>query len=213
MKPALAKQDRHARLTAEDWIDCALTALVQSGVEGVQITELARRLDVTRGSFYWHFESREALLDALLAEWRARNTGVMVEALDGAKTLDEGILALFSVWVDHRRFDPRLDQAIRDWARRSSSLRAAVKTEDAARVRSIATFYERQGYAPDDAAIRARIIYFTQISYYALQMEEDESLTERMGYLEAYFRGFTGREIDPAVAAAYRRNMLEGRMP
>lgn len=201
---------KQPRLTGADWIECALTVLVESGIEAVQITALARRLDVTRGSFYWHFESREALLDALLTEWRTRNTGVMIEALDGAETLDDGILALFSVWVDHRRFDPRLDQAIRDWARHSDQLRTTVKAEDAARVHTITAFYERHGFDRTDAFIRARVIYFTQISYYALQKEEDETIPERLSYLEAYFRCFTGREIDPEIAAAHRAAALEG---
>ncbi|MFB9148773.1 TetR/AcrR family transcriptional regulator [Roseovarius ramblicola] len=202
--------DRPARLTGDDWIECALAVLVESGIEAVQITALARRLDVTRGSFYWHFESREALLDALLTEWRARNTGVMVEALEGTTTLDDGILALFSVWVDHRRFDPRLDQAVRDWARHSEQLRGVVKAEDAARVRAISAFYKRHEFDPKEAFIRARVIYFTQISYYALHLEEDEAIPERMSYLEAYFRSFTGRDIDPAIAAAYRQGKPEG---
>jgi len=209
--PLVSSVEKQPRLTGEDWIECALTVLVESGIEAVQITALARRLDVTRGSFYWHFESREALLDALLTEWRARNTGVMVEALDDAETLDDGILALFSVWVDHRRFDPRLDQSVRDWARHSEQLRASVKAEDAARVRTIAAFYERHGFGTTEAFIRARVIYFTQISYYALHMEEDEAIPERMSYLEAYFRSFTGRDIDPDIAAAYRMDTLEGR--
>ncbi len=205
-----ARQDRQPRLTSEDWIECALTVLVESGIEAVQITALSRRLNVTRGSFYWHFESRESLLDALLTEWRARNTGVMVEALAGSASLDDGILALFSVWVDHRRFDPRLDQAIRDWARRFEKLRASVKAEDAARVQAIAAFFGKHGFDPTEAFIRARVIYFKQISYYALHLEEDEALPERMSYLEAYFRSFTGRDISPEIAAKYRARVLDG---
>ncbi|WP_420556910.1 TetR/AcrR family transcriptional regulator [Roseovarius sp.] len=184
--------------------------LVESGIEAVQITALSRRLNVTRGSFYWHFESRESLLDALLTEWRARNTGVMVEALAGSASLDDGILALFSVWVDHRRFDPRLDQAIRDWARRFEKLRTSVKAEDAARVQAISAFFAKHGFDPTEAFIRARVIYFTQISYYALNLEEDEALPERMSYVEVYFRSFTGRDISPEIAARYRARILDG---
>ncbi len=202
--------DRQPRLTRADWIEAALAVLVESGVEAVQITALARRLDVTRGSFYWHFDSREALLEALVAEWRARNTGVMVEAIADAPSLDDGILSLFSVWVDHNRFDPALDQAIRDWARRDDALRQTVKSEDAARVAAIAGFYERHGYEPTEAFIRARVIYFTQVSYYALAIEDDESIARRMGYLEAYFRCFTGRDIDPGTAKAYRAILIRG---
>jgi len=201
--------DRPPRLTAADWIETALEVLVIDGVDAIQITALARRLNVTRGSFYWHFDSRDALLGALLAEWRARNTGVMVDAIAATDTLDNGILALFSVWVDHSRFDADLDHAIRDWARRDAALRDTLKAEDEARVGAIAGFFERHGYAPKEAYIRARVIYFTQISYYAMRMEAAETLAERMGYLQEYFLCFTGREIDPDIAAAYRAANLK----
>lgn len=192
------------RLTAADWIEAALKALKFGGIEAVQITTLSRALGVTRGSFYWHFDSREALAQALLAEWRARNTGVMVEAVRDAVTLDEGILALFSVWVDHSRFDPALDQAIRSWARHDATLGPTVQAEDDARIAAIARFFERQGYEQPEAFIRARVIYLTQLSYYALAVDERESLSQRMSYLAAYFKCFTGQDINPDTATAFR---------
>lgn len=201
---------KQRRLTGADWIEAALKLLVDEGIEAVQITTLSRRMGMTRGSFYWHFDNREDLLAALVEEWRARNTGVMVEAIANTATLDDGILSLFSVWVDHSRFDMSLDQSVRDWARYSEDLRAIVKTEDSARVAAIAGFFERHGFDQPEAFIRARVIYFTQISYYALGVEEDEAMTERMGYLEAYFRCFTGRDINPDICATYRaRNLSE----
>lgn len=198
------KPPAQPRLAAADWIETALAMLKEEGLKAVQITVLAKRLNVTRGSFYWHFDSREDLLNTLLAEWRARNTDVMVEAIRDAATLDEGIIALFDVWVDHTRFDPALDQAIRDWARHDVSLREVVKSEDDARVDAIARFFTRFEYPASEAFIRARVIYFTQVSYYALCVEDDESMMQRMGYLAEYFRCFTGREIDPETAEAYR---------
>lgn len=192
---------RQPQLSRDDWIEAALAVLVEEGFEAVQITQLARRLEVTRGSFYWHFKSREELLEALLEEWRARNTGVMLGALSAATSLIEGILELFLVWVDHQQFDPKLDQAVRDWARRSEAARDSVAAEDGNRVAAIAAFFERHGYEPTEAFIRARVLYFTQLSYYALVFEEP--LTERMGYLTAYIRCFTGREIDEADAQAF----------
>jgi len=204
---------RPQRLCAEDWIARGLQTLIESGIEAVQITALARRLDVTRGSFYWHFESREALLDALLTHWRRQNTGVMIESLDDAESLDSGILALFSVWVDDTRFDPKLDQAVRDWARHSDTLHSTVKSEDDARVDAIAAFYARHGYEQPEAFIRARVLYYTQVSYYALATDKEEDMTDRLGYLEAYFRVFTGRDIDPEIARAYRAETLGASRP
>ena len=152
----------------------------------------------------------ERALEALLVEWRARNTGVMVEAIADTESLDLGILALFEVWVDHSRFDPKLDQAIRDWARHDDALHQIVKAEDAARVAAIAAFFERHDYDANEAFIRARVIYFTQISYYAMRVEESESFATRMGYLADYFRVYTGREIDKDIADAYRAANLNG---
>jgi len=203
-------QDRQSRLTRNDWIEAARALLLESGVDAVQITVLSRALGVTRGSFYWHFESREALLDALIYQWRQRNTGVMVEAVADADTLDKGILALFAVWTDHRRFDPELDQAIRDWARYDTALRQKVKSEDDARVAAVSAFFERFGYPQPEAFIRARVICFTQITYYALGVAEDEPHSQRISYLEAYFRCFTGRDIHPGTAAAYRNILIRG---
>ena len=201
------KDDARAqpRLGPDDWIEAALAVLVKEGIEAVQITSLARCLDVTRGSFYWHFNSREDLLEALLREWRARNSDVMLEALSSASNLTDGILELFAVWVDHSRFDPRLDQAIRDWARRTDEVRKLVALEDDKRVTSIAQFFTTHGYGDPEAFIRARILYFTQLSYYALNVEEP--LTKRMSYLSAYFRCFTGQDIDPVAKAAFHRRL------
>ena len=188
---------RQPRLTGADWVEAALDVLIETGIEAVQITALARQLNVTRGSFYWHFESREILLDALLEEWRARNTGVMIEAIKKTDCLEDGIFSLFSVWVDHTRFDPKLDQAIRDWARHSDKLRKIIKVEDNARVSAIAGFYERHGFSESEAFIRARV-------------EDDEDFQERLGYLNEYFKCFTGRDMDPALGAAHTAKYLKG---
>jgi AcrR family transcriptional regulator len=56
-------------VSREDWVDAAWKALGEHGVEGVRVERLARSLGVTKGSFYWHFKNRQALIDALLSRW------------------------------------------------------------------------------------------------------------------------------------------------
>ena len=63
-----AKTDK-ARLSAEDWALAALDVIAEQGLAAVAVEPLARRLGVTKGSFYWHFPSREALLVAALERW------------------------------------------------------------------------------------------------------------------------------------------------
>src|SRR3546814_18257468 len=55
--PAAEKPERKGRLSAEDWAQAALDLIAEHGVAAVAVEPLARRLGVTKGSFYWHFPS------------------------------------------------------------------------------------------------------------------------------------------------------------
>src|SRR3546814_13623456 len=69
--PASDKPERKGRLSAEDWAQAALDLIAENGVAAVAVEPLARRLGVTKGSFYWHFPSRDALLQAALERWES----------------------------------------------------------------------------------------------------------------------------------------------
>lgn len=60
---------RHRRLSAQDWASAALDAIAVGGISAVAVEPLARQLGVTKGSFYWHYSNREALLVAALELW------------------------------------------------------------------------------------------------------------------------------------------------
>ena len=189
-----------------DWIGAALGLLIEEGIDAVRITRLAETLEVTRGSFYWHFKDRDDLCDAMMAYWERTNTAAVLTAVESSESLSAGILTLFDAWLDVDRFDPKLDSAMRDWARRSDEVKRAVEQADTARVDAISALFEAYGYEPDEARIRARVIYFGQVGYYALGIEE--TLEQRLDKLETYYLAFTGRTIDPALAAAYRARHL-----
>lgn len=61
--------ETRGRLSAADWEQAALDAIAELGIGGAAVEPLARRLGVTKGSFYWHFPTREALLKAALERW------------------------------------------------------------------------------------------------------------------------------------------------
>lgn len=73
-------------LSAEDWARAALDEMADHGVDAVAVERLARNLDVTKGSFYWHFGNREELIRAALSEWETRETD---ELLERARSEDE----------------------------------------------------------------------------------------------------------------------------
>ncbi len=68
------------RIGRSEWAEAALAALSEAGPSGVSVEGVARRLGVTKGSFYWHFGGREELLSAALDRWQQVHTTALIEA-------------------------------------------------------------------------------------------------------------------------------------
>jgi AcrR family transcriptional regulator len=69
-------------LTAGDWTRAALEVLPRGGLSAVAVEPLAKHLGATKGSFYWHFSDRNALIAAALQRWEERDTDLVIEAID-----------------------------------------------------------------------------------------------------------------------------------
>lgn len=190
-----------------DWLLKALEIFVEEGIDSIRITRLADDLGVTRGSFYWHFQNREDLIDSLVSFWKDKNTAAITDSVAQASSLADGIFRFFETCIDDSQFDPRLDLALREWARRSTEIRALLDHEDETRIEALRQFYLRFDYPMPQALIRARVLYYSQIGFYALGTRE--SLQTRLGYTEAYFEAFTGRQLTAGESADFRQHMLD----
>jgi len=73
-----------ARLAADDWVTAAVRVLLTDGPDAVAVQPLARRLGTTKGSFYWHFASRDDLLRAALRRWLELGTDEVIAAVETA---------------------------------------------------------------------------------------------------------------------------------
>lgn len=180
----------NGRLTREDWIAVARKALIASGVDDVKVDVLARRLRVTRGSFYWHFKNRQELLDALLTDWEANNRREITAIATRTQEGEGELLELFRIWLGEDPNFPAFDIAIRVWARKARPVAKLVGEIDEAWVASFQRIFERSGMDATEAFVRARITYFHQIGYYALSISE--SLAERARLAPIYYKALTG---------------------
>jgi len=173
-------------LTRESWILAARKALIASGIDGVKVDLLGRALGVTRGSFYWHFEDRAALLRALLKHWEETNTEPMLDAIAraGARGMREDFDShIGKLWIDEKEFSPAFDSTMRDWARVDRLVAAAVHRIDERRIAAFQTMFEAYGYKGDAALVRARITYFHQVGYYTLAIKESSEQRARLSTL------------------------------
>lgn len=182
------------RLSREDWLAVARDALIEEGKDGVKVERLAKRLNVTRGGFYWHFRDRDDLCDTLLRSWERETNELFEKALQGnhANGLEE-FLALCRMWIDEDVYSPTYDSAMRDWARVSKRAENAVRRVDKRRIDILKRIYEDMDYDEDDAFIRARILYFHQVGYYTLGI--GESRPQRRRLLPLYVKALTGLDV------------------
>lgn len=190
--------------TKEDWLNLAIDALIYEGIDQVKVQVMAKKLGVSRSSFYWFFESIQDLQDQLLNHWLTRNTGSIIErAMRPASNITKAVLAVFECWVDIRLFDPNLDIAIRYWGRRDPRVRSIVEQADQQRVDALTRMFERYGIVHDEALVRARVLYFTQIGHYTLEVREPLDL--RLSRLRSYLLTFIGSEPDAREMEAFIR--------
>ncbi|MCL8011944.1 TetR/AcrR family transcriptional regulator [Streptomyces sp. AS02] len=84
-------------LTPQDWSTAALRAMARGGVAAVSVNALAGELQATRGSFYWHFKDRDALLTAALETWEQDHTTALIAELGDITDPRQRLTALFTV--------------------------------------------------------------------------------------------------------------------
>jgi AcrR family transcriptional regulator len=70
------------RLTADDWTAAALAAIGRGGLAAVAVEPLAASLGATKGSFYWHFANRDALIEAALRRWERDHTDAVIALVE-----------------------------------------------------------------------------------------------------------------------------------
>ena len=143
-------------------MDAATNVLADHGIDSVRVDVLARTLDVTRGSFYWHFRDREELLRKVLQAWRQRATEQLTLRLEKASTdpreqLHDVISLPFRGRAAVRA--ARIELAIRAWARRDDMARHAVDEADASRMSYIAQVFSSLGFAIAEARSRSFLLY------------------------------------------------------
>ena len=180
------------RGSRELWLDAAREAFIESGIDAVKIQPLATRLGLSRTSFYWFFDDRDALLKALLDDWERTNTRGLIAATEAyADTIAEAALNVIGVFLPGGGFEPRFDLAVRGLAHQSDTVAVRVHAADEARLWALKAMFERFDFTEEEADVRARTMYLVQIGYISMQVEE--ALALRMARIPTYVKTFTGQ--------------------
>lgn len=178
---------RNQRLSADDWAQAALDMIAEQGVGSVAVEPLARRLGVTKGSFYWHFPSRDALLQAALERWELVEQQDVFGSLEEVADPSERLRALFlmaahevTTHVIYSELLKALDHAM---------VRPVIDRISRRRMEYLVKAFQQAGLEGAAAQHRARLAYAAYVGFLQLNMhlqqprqarEEFESYVEHM---------------------------------
>ena len=148
------------RLTQEEWLRFALTELSRGGHTKLSANALARKLGVSRGSFYWHFQSLEAFHDLLLKRWADLTTERVIDELAEVGSPTHRLAALIKRSM---LGDSKLERAIRSWAISNKKVAGYVHAVDTRRIAYVEQLLGEMGVDPIDISPRSQIIYWAGI--------------------------------------------------
>ncbi len=152
-------QVKRRKLTKQDWLKEGMRALGEKGIESIRVENLCERQNVTRGSFYWHFQDREDFLTSILSHWMERETyGIIhrVEKLGGNPY--QKIENLFAE-ANSGKVDFSTELAIRLWARSDKEVAKLVEKVDEDRFVYMVDRFLEMGLSKNDATQRSFAVY------------------------------------------------------
>lgn len=191
------------RGSRELWLNAGYEALIEAGVDAVRVQSLGKKVDLSRTSFYWFFDDREALLEALLQLWRDKNTGNLVgKSAAYAESITEAMLNVFDCWLDPTIFDSQFEFAVRSWGLQSPHVTEEIRRADEVRLAALTSMFVRFGFDEVAADVRARTMYFVQLGYISINSRED--LAVRMARIPHYVEVYTGTPVQPHELARFQ---------
>lgn len=169
-----------AQQTREDWIAGAFDALCDGGIDALRVEPLARRLGVTKGSFYHHFTDRRELTSALLDSWERQGTAEIIDAVETmAEDPEHRLRVLLELTFAP---DPRADaieSSIRGWAATDDDAAAAATRVDTRRVHFVTDLLQRAGLPGALAKRRAALLYRALIGEFIWRSSGGPASTSR----------------------------------
>lgn len=150
------------RLSRQDWTDAGLRALEEDGFTAVRADTIARKLGVSRGSFYWHFADIAAYETALIERWRDLELGALDEPL---AHIDPPAARMGEILRRYLKSEHRVEIGFRAWGTVNPAIRATLDRIDEKRIAYMTALLAGGGKPDATVKARARVAYWTYLGH------------------------------------------------
>lgn len=187
VKPA--KKNERVTLSAEDWERAALELIAERGVQALAVEPLARRMGITKGSFYWHFNSRESLLERALKRWEEHDSRNLNSSLGEIDHPKDRLASFFRRVVKEKLTHEVYSELCA--AAGHAQVEPVLERVAERRMKHLALAFEELGMDPVRARYQARLTYSVYLGFLQLQRQNQTpslSSEEFDAYIEHLIR-------------------------
>ena len=178
-KPRKSVVDKQSK---KSWLDAALQALASGGIDQVRVESLAKKLGVTKGSFYWHFKDREQFLDELLNFWAEQSTQVVIANPNYPTDSKARVRAVAADIVRHDL--GKLDPHVRSWTQYDKRRARVVAKIDKVRFEFLRDLFLAAGFSMIGSDLRAQSLYRYVLGEQFISVRE--SMSQRLQRMQAH---------------------------
>ncbi|MBL4749796.1 MAG: TetR/AcrR family transcriptional regulator [Amylibacter sp.] len=148
------------RLKKTDWVVFALKELAKYGHANLTAQNLAQKMGVSRGSFYWHFKDVREFENCVTREWQDISTEQIIQRLRGDNCAQTRLKNLLSQAMSA---DISLERAMRAWASTDARIAMAVADVDLRRITYVEDLLKELGIAKPERRVRALALYWASL--------------------------------------------------
>lgn len=157
------------QLDRSDWIEAAINVLADEGTDGLRVEVLAKNFGVTKGSFYWHFPSRDALLVAALERWEKLELETVWGQLEAVPDPRQRLRALFEMVAHEFKSHVIYSELLK--AADNPAVQPVIGRVSERRLDYLTAAFRQAGLARTDAQHRARLAYSAYVGFLQLNLQ------------------------------------------
>jgi len=181
-------------LTPDDWAKAALKAIARGGIDALAVETVAAELGATKGSFYWHFKDRDALIQAALDKWEQRRTEAVIEDLEREPDPAARLKKILGAGYEFGPTD-RAEIVLLANPEHPAAVRAVRRVAER-RITYLAEQLEKLGWDATEALDRAVVLYDIYVGYMQMAHVTPHLVSEaaRRRQLDLVFNAFASGE-------------------
>lgn len=153
--------------TKDHWIKLGYKLFSEQGISGIVVEAMAKKLNVNKSSFYWHFKTKEEFVNAIINFWITTETEQIIAQTEAVKSASGKFERFLEITF---KSEPYLEFIffLKRYAKKNKKIQKIIDDIDFKRLSYASNLFQEVGYSKAEATVRASIFYKYLIGYHEM---------------------------------------------